>query len=87
MANAKSVRWTITVSQETDLAVRRYLGIQGMKKGDLSRFVEEAIRRRILDRTVEGLRQDNEDLPADEIEALLKENLDAVRAGRRRSPA
>ena len=87
MADAESVRWTITVSRETDLTLRRYLGTQGMKKGDLSRFVEEAIRRRILDRTVEGLRQDNEDLPADEIEALLKENLDAVRAGRRRSPA
>ena len=84
MADAESVRWTITVSRETDLTLRRYLGTQGMKKGDLSRFVEEAVRWRVLDRTVEGLRQDNEDLPADELEALLEENLDAVRAERRR---
>ena len=87
MADAESVRWTITVSRETDLTLRRYLGTQGMKKGDLSRFVEEAVRWRVLDRTVEGLRKDNEDLPADELETLLEENLDAVRTERRRSPA
>ena len=87
MADAEAVRWTIIVSRETDLILRRYLGAQGMKKGDLSRFVEEAVRWRVLDRTVEGLRQDNEDLPADELEALLEENLDEVRAERRRSPA
>lgn len=87
MADAETVRWTITVSRETDLALRRYLGTQGMKKGDLSRFVEEAVRWRVLDRTVEGLRQDNEDLPADELDALIEENLAAVRTERRRSPA
>jgi hypothetical protein len=87
MSDAESVRWTITVSRETDLTLRRYLGTQGMKKGDLSRFVEEAVRWRVLDRTVEGLRQDNEDLPADELEVLLEEHVAAVRAERRRTPA
>ena len=44
------------------------------------------MRWRVLERTVEGLRQDNEDLSSDELEALLEENLDAVRVERRRSP-
>lgn len=82
MANTDSVRWTITVSRETDLALRRHLGALGMKKGDLSRFVEEAVRWRVLDGLVESIRKDNEDLDADALETLLEENLQAVRAER-----
>lgn len=36
---SEAVRWTIKVTKETDLSLRRFLGAQGMKKGDLSRFV------------------------------------------------
>jgi hypothetical protein len=36
----EAVRWTITVSKETDLTLRTFLGAQGMKKGDLSKFIE-----------------------------------------------
>ncbi|MGD9787568.1 MAG: ribbon-helix-helix domain-containing protein [Sulfuricellaceae bacterium] len=46
---SETIRWTIKVSGETDLALRRFLGAQGMKKGDLSRFVEEAVRLRLAD--------------------------------------
>ena len=86
MNEAESVRWTIIVSRETDLALRRHLGARGMKKGDLSRFVEEAVRGRVLDGTVEAIRRDNEDLDPDALEALLEENLQAVRAERRKEP-
>jgi hypothetical protein len=48
-----SIRWTIKVSSETDQSLRGFLGAQGMKKGDLSGFVEEAVRWRMLDRTVQ----------------------------------
>ena len=85
MADVDSVRWTITVSRETDLSLRRFLGAQGMKKGDLSRFVEEAVRWRVLDQTVEGLRQDNADVPAEELDALIEESLSEGRAERRES--
>ena len=33
------VRWTVSVSRETDIAVRGFLAQHGMKKGDLSRFM------------------------------------------------
>src|ERR1035438_3892662 len=35
----QAVRWSITVSKDTDLTLRTFLGSQGMKKGDLSKFI------------------------------------------------
>lgn len=32
-----TTRWTVSVSRNTDIAVRSYLAQRGMKKGDLSR--------------------------------------------------
>ena len=78
-----AVRWTIKVSRETDLSLRSYLGAQGMKKGDLSRFVEEAVRWRVLDRTVQRLKDRNQDLPPEEFEALIDEAVAEVRKGAR----
>jgi len=49
------VRWSVKVSQETDLTLRTYLGARGMKKGDLSKFVEEAVRLRILGLTAQDI--------------------------------
>jgi ribbon-helix-helix protein len=49
----EAVRWNIKVSKETDLTLRTYLGAQGMKKGDLLKFIEEAVRWRIFNRTVQ----------------------------------
>jgi hypothetical protein len=43
---------TITVSKETDLTLRTFLGAQGMKKGDLSNFIEEAVRWRVFNRII-----------------------------------
>ncbi len=40
----EAVRWNIKVSKETDLTLRTYLGSRGMKKGDLSKFIEHAVR-------------------------------------------
>ncbi len=39
----EAVRWNIKVSKDTDLTLRTFLGSQGMKKGDLSKFIEEAV--------------------------------------------
>lgn len=82
MSDSDSIRWTITVSKETDLSLRRFLGARGMKKGDLSKFVEEAVRWRVLDASIESIRQDNDDLPADQLEALIDEAVREVRAER-----
>ena len=42
-----SVRWSLKVSRETDDALRAYLGQNGGRKGDLSRFVQEAVKARL----------------------------------------
>jgi hypothetical protein len=43
----QSARWTLTVSEDLDRRVRRHLASAG-RKGDLSAFVEEAVRARLL---------------------------------------
>ncbi|MDZ4253510.1 MAG: ribbon-helix-helix domain-containing protein [Sulfuritalea sp.] len=75
----EAVRWTIKVSPETDHSLRGFLGAQGMKKGDLSKFVEDAVRWRMLDRTVQIVKDRNRDMPAEMLEAMIDE---AVREGR-----
>ena len=54
-----SVRWNLAVSAETDQALRMFLASQGGgRKGDLSRFVEEAVRAHILKLSVEQAKGD-----------------------------
>lgn len=77
----EAVRWTIKVSPETDLSLRGFLGAQGMKKGDLSKFVEDAVRWRMLDRSVQIVKDRNQDIPADMLEAMIDEAVRDVRAG------
>lgn len=77
MANA--VRWTISVSSETDTSLRSYLGMRGMKKGDLSKFVEDAVRWRMLDRTVQTVKERNQDIPAEDLESLIDAAVSDVR--------
>jgi hypothetical protein len=77
---SEAIRWTIKVSQETDLSLRAFLGALGMKKGDLSRFVEEAVRWRMLDQTVQGIKDRNKNLPVEQLEAAIDEALQTVRA-------
>jgi len=79
----EAVRWNIKVSKETDLTLRTYLGSQGMKKGDLSKFIEEAVRWRVLQRTIQDIRERNADADPDEIQCLVDEAVAEVRAERR----
>jgi hypothetical protein len=43
----ESARWTLTVSSDVDRRARRYLASVN-RKGDLSAFVEEAVRSKLL---------------------------------------
>jgi hypothetical protein len=54
-----TVRWSLVISDETDKALRTYLAQKGMKKGDLSRFVEEAVQRQLFEQTVEDIKARN----------------------------
>ena len=51
-----------------------------MKKGDLSKFVEDAVRWRMLDRTVQVVKDRNQDMPAEMLEAMIDEAVREVRA-------
>ena len=61
MGNAmRNVRWSIVVPEETDRALRSFLAQRGTKKGDISRFVEEAVQSRLFELTVEGVKESNQ---------------------------
>ena len=79
----EAVRWNIKVSKDTDLNLRTLLGAQGMKKGDLSKFIEEAVRRRVLQCTIQDIRARNADADPDEIQRIVDEAFSEVRAERR----
>ena len=77
-----SRRWNIVISEETDRNVRSYLARTGGKKGDLSRFVDRAVRSEILRETLHQVRERNEDLSAEEAQALADEAVAWARENR-----
>ena len=79
----EAVRWNLKVSKEIDLTLRTYLGAQGMKKGDLSKFIEEAVCWLIFNRTVQDIKSRNAGADPDELQAIIDDALRNVRAGRR----
>ena len=79
----EAVRWNIKVSKETDLTLRTFLGSQGMRKGDLSKFIEQAVRSHVFHRTVQDLKARNADTDPDEMQALIDNTVREVRAERR----
>jgi hypothetical protein len=83
----ETTRLTITWSKEADHALRTFLGSQGMKKGDLSKFIEEAVRWRIFHQTVREARAAFADISADELQKMIDESVEDVRAKRYRERA
>ncbi|HVP53648.1 MAG TPA: ribbon-helix-helix domain-containing protein [Candidatus Eisenbacteria bacterium] len=79
----EAVRWNIKVSKETDLELRTFLGARGMKKGDLSKFIEDAVRWRMFHRTVQEIKARNAGADPDEIQRVMDEAVREVRAERR----
>ena len=78
----QAVRWNIKVSKETDLTLRTYLGAQGAKKGDLSKFIEEAVRWHVFHRTVQNIKERNANTKPDELQRIIDEAVSEVRAER-----
>jgi hypothetical protein len=75
-------RWTLSISERIDRTLRTFLARARGGKGDLSRFVEEAVRRRVLDLTVEQVKNRNAGRDQQEILDLIDDEVDAARAGR-----
>ncbi|WP_034423881.1 ribbon-helix-helix domain-containing protein [Candidatus Entotheonella palauensis] len=59
-------RWNLSIPDETDRMVRSHLARIGLKKGDLSKFVDEAVRGEVLRRTVKEVQDQNADLSEDQ---------------------
>ena len=79
----EAVRWNIKVSKETNLTLRTYLGSQGAKKGDLSKFIEEAVRWRVFHRTVQDIKARNAESDPDELQSIIDEAVREVRDDKR----
>ena len=69
-----SVRWNIAVSPDTDQSLRMFLASQGGgRKGDLSRFIEEAVRAHILELTAEQAKAANVDVSESDLTRIVGE--------------
>ena len=77
-----TVRWSLVVSKDTDIALRTFLAQQGLRKGDLSKFVEEAVRWRVLEMAVSETKAKNQGVSAKDLENAIDEAVHAVRAER-----
>ncbi len=72
-----SARWNVAVSAEVDRALRMFLASQGGgRKGDLSRFIEEAVRAHILELSAEQAKSANADIGEAELATMVNEALD-----------
>jgi hypothetical protein len=76
-------RWNLSIPEETDRIVRSYLARIGLRKGDLSKFVDTAVRREVLRRTVKDVQAQNADLTEEQAAELA----DGAVAWTRANPA
>jgi hypothetical protein len=77
-----NVRWTVKISRDTDISVRTYLARKGMKKGDLSKFIEDAVRWRVFDQVVTETKARNKGARAKDVQKAIDDALVAVRASK-----
>lgn len=68
-------RWNLSIPDETDRLVRVHLSQAGMKKGDLSTFVAEAVRSAVLRRIAENLRRHRPDANDEELRQAVERRL------------
>lgn len=69
-----TVRWNLAVSSDTDQPVRMFLASQGGgRKGDLSRFIEQAVRTYSFERAVEDAKAANANVSEADLTAIVNE--------------
>jgi hypothetical protein len=79
--NINQTRWTVSVSKETDTALRCYLAQRGLKKGDMSKFIEESVRWRVFDKSITEARSKFADVPTNDLQALIDEATQSIKRG------
>ena len=75
-------RWSLTISNEVDKALRLYLAQSGGKRGALSHFVEEAVKEKLFYATAAHLKARNRTEDQQAILDTVEEALDWSRATR-----
>jgi Ribbon-helix-helix domain len=78
----EAVRWTVKVSKDTDVSLRSFLAQRGLKKGDLSKFIERAVQKEVFAQTVAAVQARNANVPDERIEEAIEDALREVRAER-----
>ena len=75
-----TIRWNVAVSADTDQSLRMFLASQGGgRKGDLSRFIEEAVQAHILELTAEQAKSANADISEADLTAMVDEAIQWAR--------
>jgi hypothetical protein len=69
-----TIRWNIAVSPEIDQSVRMFLAAQGGgRKGDLSRFIEEAVRVHLLEQAAAHAKGAASNINEEDLSSLIDE--------------
>ena len=73
-------RWNVAVSANTDQSLRMFLASQGGgKKGDLSRFIEEAVQAHILELSAKQAKAANANVSEADMTAMVDEAIEWAR--------
>ncbi|MBP9726024.1 MAG: ribbon-helix-helix domain-containing protein [Gammaproteobacteria bacterium] len=77
----QSARWNLAVSLDTDRTLRMFLASNNSgKKGDLSKFVEEAVRSRIFYLTAQQAKANNTEITETDLQAIVDEAISWARS-------
>ncbi|ODS97932.1 MAG: methionine repressor-like protein [Lautropia sp. SCN 69-89] len=75
-----TVRWNIAVTPETDQSVRMFLAARGGgRKGDLSRFIEAAVRAYLLEQAVDQAKAATAEMSGEQVNDLIDEAMQWAR--------
>jgi hypothetical protein len=80
MASAAKVRLTISVSPTTNRDVRALLRARKMRRGELSKFVEEAVQRQLFRVMVDDIQLRNASVDKGRLQADIDRAVKEVRA-------
>ena len=72
-------RWTLVIPEKTDRLLRTHLAMRGAKKGDLSKFVDKAVRQTLFRETAASIKDRNASADPDVIEAAIEEAINSAR--------
>jgi len=73
-------RWNVAVSADTDQSLRMFLASQGGgRKGDLSRFIEDAVQAHILELSAEQAKAANANVREADITSMVDEAIQWAR--------